>query len=103
MASSRSRRPAPPWLGWALRSSSPAAAATRDRGGRASAWPPTGWAAKGASPTLKREYGGGRSRLKGSAGAKTWAGWTALAYDLDTLARLPVKPDSPVRPDPAVR
>lgn len=45
---------------------------------------------------LKREYGGGRSRLKGSAGAKIWAGWTALAYDLDTVARLPVKPNSPL-------
>jgi transposase, IS5 family len=45
---------------------------------------------------LKREYGGGRSRLKGSTGAKIWAGWTALAYNLDTVARLPLKPDSPV-------
>lgn len=44
---------------------------------------------------LKREYGGGRSRLKGLTGAKIWAGWTALAYDLDTVARLPVKtPDT---------
>jgi transposase, IS5 family len=41
---------------------------------------------------LKREYGGGRSRLKGVNGAQIWAGWTALAYDLDTVARLPVKP-----------
>ncbi len=40
---------------------------------------------------LKREYGGRRSRLKGFAGAKIWAGWTALAYNLDTVARLPVK------------
>lgn len=40
---------------------------------------------------LKREYGGGRSRLKGENGAKIWAGWTALAYDLDTVAQLPVK------------
>lgn len=45
---------------------------------------------------LKREYGGGRSRLKGETGAKIWVGWTALAYDLDTVARLPVKaPDTP--------
>ncbi len=40
---------------------------------------------------LKREYGAGRSRLKGDQGAKIWAGWSALAYDFDTLARLPVK------------
>ena len=40
---------------------------------------------------LKREYGGGRSRLRGLTGAKIWAGWTALAYNLDTVARLPVK------------
>lgn len=40
---------------------------------------------------LKREYGGGRSRLKGVDGAKIWASWTTLAYDLDTVARLPAK------------
>jgi len=40
---------------------------------------------------LKREYGGRRSRLKGETGAKIWASWTALAYNLDTVARLPVK------------
>lgn len=40
---------------------------------------------------LKREYGGRRSRLKGFAGAKIWAGWTALAYNLDTIAHLKVK------------
>jgi transposase, IS5 family len=45
---------------------------------------------------LKREYGGGRSRLRGETGAKIWAGWTALAYNLDTVARLPFKmPDTP--------
>src|SRR5207245_4018798 len=43
----------------------------------------------------KREYGGGRSRLKDLTGAKIWAGWTALTYNLDTVARLPVKaPDT---------
>jgi transposase, IS5 family len=43
---------------------------------------------------LKREYGGGRSRLRGLTGARIWAGWTALAYNLDTVARLPVtRPD----------
>jgi len=41
---------------------------------------------------LKREYGGGRSRLKGEDGARIWASWTGLAYNLDTVARLPVKP-----------
>jgi IS5 family transposase len=40
---------------------------------------------------LKREYGGGRSRLRGLTGAKIWSGWTALAYNLDTVARLPAK------------
>ena len=40
---------------------------------------------------LKREYGGRRSRLKGETGAKIWAGWTALAYNLDTVARLPIR------------
>ena len=37
---------------------------------------------------VKREYGAGRSRLKGDQGAKTWAGWSTLAYNADTLARL---------------
>lgn len=45
---------------------------------------------------LKREYRGGRSRLKGRTGARIWAGWTALAYDLDVVARLPAKSDSPL-------
>jgi IS5 family transposase len=40
---------------------------------------------------VKREYGAGRSRLKGDQGARIWAGWAALAYDLDTVARLPRK------------
>jgi IS5 family transposase len=35
---------------------------------------------------LKRRYGLRRSRLKGHAGARTWAGWAILAYNLDTLA-----------------
>jgi IS5 family transposase len=35
---------------------------------------------------LKREYGLGRSRLKGHDGMRTWTGWAILAYDLDTLA-----------------
>jgi IS5 family transposase len=38
---------------------------------------------------LKRDYGAGRSRLKGIQGARTWESWAALAYDLDTVARLP--------------
>jgi len=38
---------------------------------------------------LKREYGAGRSRLKGGVGAKIWAGWSALAYNLDTVAWMP--------------
>ena len=43
---------------------------------------------------VKREYGAGRSRLKGDQGARIWAGWSTLAYDLDTVARLPGK-DTP--------
>lgn len=35
---------------------------------------------------LKREYGAGRSRLRGTAGAQIWEGWAVLAYNLDTLA-----------------
>src|SRR5215813_12056439 len=44
---------------------------------------------------LKREYGGGRSRLKGEDGARIWASWTGLAYNCDTVSRLPVKPCPP--------
>ncbi len=35
---------------------------------------------------LKREFGGRRSRLKGAAGARTWASWMFLSYNLHTLA-----------------
>ena len=35
---------------------------------------------------LKRRYGLRRSRLKGHHGARTWAAWAILAYNLDTLA-----------------
>jgi transposase, IS5 family len=35
---------------------------------------------------LKRSYGAGRSRLRGTQGARIWEGWAVLAYDLDTLA-----------------
>jgi IS5 family transposase len=35
---------------------------------------------------LKRRYGLRRSRLKGHTGARTWAAWAILAYNLDTLA-----------------
>lgn len=38
----------------------------------------------------KREYGAGRSRLKGEDGAHIWEGWAILAYDLDTMAKLPI-------------
>jgi transposase, IS5 family len=37
---------------------------------------------------LKREYGAGRSRLKGESGARIWEGWAAFAYDVDTAAAL---------------
>jgi len=35
---------------------------------------------------LKRRYGLRRSRLKGHDGARTWAAWAILTYNLDTLA-----------------
>lgn len=35
---------------------------------------------------LKREYGAGRSRLRGTTGAQIWEGWAVLAYNLATLA-----------------
>jgi IS5 family transposase len=41
---------------------------------------------------LKRNYGAGRSRLKGTQGARIWESWSVLAYDLDTVARLPIRP-----------
>jgi len=48
---------------------------------------------------LKREYGGRRSRLKGETGAKIRASWTALAYNLDTVAGLPAKLAGPGPPN----
>ncbi len=38
---------------------------------------------------VKRSYAAGRSRLRGTEGARIWEGWTVLAYDLDTVARMP--------------
>lgn len=35
---------------------------------------------------LKRQYGAGRSRLRGTAGTQIWEDWAVFAYDLDTLA-----------------
>jgi IS5 family transposase len=43
---------------------------------------------------LKRNYGAGRSRLKGTDGARTWESWAVLAYNLDTVARLPLRRSS---------
>jgi IS5 family transposase len=42
--------------------------------------------AEGRISHLKRSYGMRRSRLKGHQGARTWAAWSILAYNLDTLA-----------------
>ena len=42
--------------------------------------------AEGRISHLKRRYGLRRSRLKGHHGARTWAAWAILAYNLDTLA-----------------
>jgi len=40
---------------------------------------------------LKRELGAGRSRLKGAEGARIWSNWAALAYNVETVSRLPIK------------
>jgi IS5 family transposase len=37
---------------------------------------------------FKREYHGGRSRLRGDQGARIWESWAVLAYDVDTVARM---------------
>ena len=37
---------------------------------------------------LKRSYGAGRSRLRGTDGARIWEGWAVLTYNLDTVATL---------------
>jgi IS5 family transposase len=42
--------------------------------------------AEGRISHLKRSYGMRRSRLKGHQGARTWAAWAILTYNLDTLA-----------------
>jgi transposase, IS5 family len=42
---------------------------------------------------LKHAYGLKRSRLKGAPGAKTWVGWSALAYNLDTYVHYSVRRD----------
>ena len=42
--------------------------------------------AEGRISHLKRRYSLDRSRLKGRPGARTWAAWAILAYNLDTLA-----------------
>jgi IS5 family transposase len=43
--------------------------------------------AEGRIAHLKREFGAGRSRLRGTAGAHIWESWAILAYNLETLAR----------------
>ncbi len=40
---------------------------------------------------LKRGYGLKRSRLRGAEGTKSWVGWAALAYNLDTYAHYAVR------------
>jgi len=45
--------------------------------------------AEGRISHLKRGYGLDRSRLKGDEGRQIWTGWTALAYNADTLAVRP--------------
>lgn len=36
---------------------------------------------------VKREFGAGRTRLRGTAGAQIWEGWAIFTYNLVTLAR----------------
>lgn len=45
--------------------------------------------AEGRIAHLKREYGAGRSRLRGTTGTRIWEGWAILAYNLVTLAQKP--------------
>jgi IS5 family transposase len=40
--------------------------------------------AEGRISHLKRDYGMGRSRLKGAARSRAWCAWAILAYNLDT-------------------
>jgi IS5 family transposase len=40
--------------------------------------------AEGRISHLKRDYGMGRSRLKGAARSRAWCAWSILAYNLDT-------------------
>lgn len=44
--------------------------------------------AEGRISHLKRGYGAGRPRLKGEQGARIWESWSALAYNLDTVAAI---------------
>jgi transposase, IS5 family len=41
---------------------------------------------------VKRAYGAGRARLRGTQGARIWEGWAVLAYNVDTTAQLPTTP-----------
>jgi transposase, IS5 family len=43
--------------------------------------------AEGRISHLKRSHGLRRSRLKGGDGHRTWTGWAAFAYNLETYAR----------------
>jgi hypothetical protein len=78
--------------GWAAWSSLPAVLRTAVRAERVKRLASHRDGCEGRIAHLKREYGGGRSRLKGEDGARIWASWTGLAYNLDTVSRLPVKP-----------
>ena len=44
--------------------------------------------AEGRISHLKRAYGLRRSRLKGDEGQRTWSGWSAPTFNLDTYTRL---------------
>lgn len=46
---------------------------------------------------LKRSYGAGRSRLRGTEGARIWEGWAVFAYDADTVASMKTRSDRRTR------
>ena len=52
---------------------------------------------------LKREYGAGRSRLRGTAGAEIWECWVAFTYNVDSLARNRFKVERPKKKKRAQR
>lgn len=46
---------------------------------------------------LKRSYGAGRSRLRGTEGARIWESWAVFTYDAVTVASMAARSGSPTR------